>query len=179
MNKCLHKFYIYILLAVFCFFNIQQNFAISVDEYSIKAAFLVKFIDFISWENMNSNPRQLITIVGTDPFGSILDNYVRKAQKRNKLNLKIEREMHPDPDLDGQIIFSSEKNPTKIALLIKQIKNKRVLLVGEGEQFAELGGTIAFIIKNNKIRFVINLNSAKRAGLNISSKLLRLAKVIQ
>ena len=52
-----------------------------------------------------------------------------------------------------------------------------VLTVGEHVQFSRLGGVIAFIRDGNRVRFEINLDAADRAGLQVSSKLLRLAAV--
>jgi hypothetical protein len=50
-----------------------------------------------------------------------------------------------------------------------------VLTVGETERFTQTGGMINFIMEGNKIRFEINDETAKKAGLKISSKLLSLA----
>jgi len=50
-----------------------------------------------------------------------------------------------------------------------------VLTVGETERFTESGGIINFTREGNKIRFAISDDTAKRAGLKISSKLLSLA----
>ena len=38
-----------------------------------------------------------------------------------------------------------------------------------------MGGVINFVVRNNKLRFEINLGAGKRAGLMISSQLLKLA----
>lgn len=179
MNKQLKKLSFGVLLIVCLVTVLTPTYALSKSEYSIKAAFLVKFLDFISWDNFKNKSGETITIIGKDPFGKVLDDYVSRVKEKNNLNLKVVRTKYSDTAFDGQVIFSAETDPSKIAKLIENMKNKRVLTVGEGEQFAKLGGTIAFIIKNNKVRFIINLKSAKKAGIKISSKLLRLAKVIR
>lgn len=181
MKRQRRQINICILLLVSCLITIIPSFAISIDEYSIKAAFLVKFFDYVSWDELDAKNKQTITVVGEDPFGKILDSYVSKVKEKSKSELYVERKLSTSlgDDFDGHILFSVEQNPQKISVLIEKLKNKKVLLVGEGEQFAKLGGTIAFIIKNNKVRFVVNLRSAKKAGVNISSKLLRLAKIIR
>jgi hypothetical protein len=53
------------------------------------------------------------------------------------------------------------------------------LTVGEAEGFAISGGVINFYTQNNKLRFEINPDAAERAGLRISSQLLRLSRVTQ
>jgi hypothetical protein len=57
------------------------------------------------------------------------------------------------------------------------LNDANILTVSEGEtdDFIKAGGMINLVIVDNKIRFQINDNAAKKAGLTISSKLLSLA----
>jgi hypothetical protein len=50
-----------------------------------------------------------------------------------------------------------------------------VLTVGETDAFLERGGVIAFAMEGGKLRFSINAAAADRAGLKLSSQLLKLA----
>ena len=50
--------------------------------------------------------------------------------------------------------------------------------MGETEAFARQGEIVNFITVDNKVRYEINVEAAKRAHLDISSKLLRLAKIV-
>ena len=45
--------------------------------------------------------------------------------------------------------------------------------------FAESGGVAQLIVENDRMRFAINIASAQRVRLNISSKLLSLAKIVK
>src|ERR1017187_6776014 len=65
----------------------------------------------------------------------------------------------------------------EIARIVQSVGRWPVLTIGERVQFSRLGGVIAFIRDGNRIRFEINLDAAERAGLHVSSKLLRLAAV--
>ena len=49
---------------------------------------------------------------------------------------------------------------------------------GEIENSARRGVMIRFITESNRIRLRINLDAAKRAGLTVSSKLLRSAEIV-
>ncbi len=53
------------------------------------------------------------------------------------------------------------------------------MTVGETEGFAQAGGVINFTVEESKVRFEINVTTAERAHLKISSKLLALAKVVK
>ena len=45
--------------------------------------------------------------------------------------------------------------------------------------FAARGGMVNFTVEESKVRFEINEDAARRAGLKISSKLLRLAELVE
>ncbi|MBA4055177.1 MAG: DUF4154 domain-containing protein, partial [Marivirga sp.] len=45
--------------------------------------------------------------------------------------------------------------------------------------FAKQGGIIRFATENNKTRIQINLEAARQAGVTISSKLLKLADIVE
>ncbi len=53
-----------------------------------------------------------------------------------------------------------------------------VFTVSDQGGFAAAGGIANFILVDQKIRFEINPSAARRAGLKISSSLLRLAKLV-
>jgi hypothetical protein len=53
------------------------------------------------------------------------------------------------------------------------------LAVGESEGFARNGGVINFFVEDKRLRFEINTDAASRARLKVSSRLLRLAVLIQ
>jgi len=62
--------------------------------------------------------------------------------------------------------------------LLSRITKSGVLSLGDSSGFASSGGNINFIVKNNKLRFQVNLTSTKKNNLRISAKLLRLADVV-
>ena len=64
-------------------------------------------------------------------------------------------------------------------LALERLQDQPVLIVGESDGFAALGGSVNFIVEANKIRFEINVDAAKQHQLKISSKLLALAKIVQ
>jgi hypothetical protein len=50
--------------------------------------------------------------------------------------------------------------------------------VGEDEGFVTKGGIIRFFTQESKIRFEINLDAAEYEGLQLSSKLLQVARTV-
>jgi len=56
------------------------------------------------------------------------------------------------------------------------VKGESVLTVGESEGFIASGGIVEFRVEDSKVRMEINAESAKRAGLHVSAKLLSLSQ---
>ncbi|HLX70991.1 MAG TPA: YfiR family protein [Verrucomicrobiae bacterium] len=149
-------------------------------EYEIKAAYLYNFINYIDWpENAFPAPGGTITIgvVGENSFGAALDVLNGKQVKGRTLALK---QITDPKDFDQcQILFISSSEKARLPELLGKLKDSRVLTVSEIDGFAEQGGIINFISEHNKVRFEINPDAARRLGLNISSELLKLAKLVK
>jgi hypothetical protein len=54
-----------------------------------------------------------------------------------------------------------------------------VLTVGEGPGFLLAGGMISFVLVNHHVRFDISQASAEKAGIRISSKLMKVARYVE
>jgi hypothetical protein len=52
-------------------------------------------------------------------------------------------------------------------------------LVGDVENFANHGGMVQFTLRDNRLKLVVNLAAVKSAELKLSSKLLRMAEIIE
>ena len=76
------------------------------------------------------------------------------------------------------ILFVSRSEPASVGEIVGALAGSPVLLVGEQDRFARKGGMINFIEVDKKVRFEINESDAKRAGLKISSQLLKLATLV-
>lgn len=149
-------------------------------EYEIKAAFLYNFAKFVEWPpGAFSDPRQPleICVFGQDPFGHALgDVLFGKTIGEHPVSLGYAKQA---PDLAGcQIIFLTTTETSRLPEVLGSPHIRNVLIVGESEGFAAAGGTIQFVLDQNRVRFVINPDAADRAGLKISSKLLALAIIV-
>jgi len=150
----------------------------SRDEYEVKAAMLYNFAKFVDWPAAALAPGApfVIGIVGNDPFGIRFDASLRdKAVNGHPI---VVRRFALADDMKGcQVLFLSAADPARARRVLQSFARAPVLTVGEGEHFAAIGGVIGFVMDDRRVRFEINLDAAHRAGLQISSKLLRLATV--
>ena len=152
----------------------------AVTEYDIKAAFLLNFAKFVVWPDssfQDSSSPIIIGILGNDPFGSVLDNIVKNEKvKGRKIIVKRSKQLS---DLRGShILFVSSSEQSRLGSIIHETSGWHALTVGDVPGFANHGGIINFVIRDNKVKFEINTAAANTADLKISSQLLKLAKII-
>ncbi|MCL9776241.1 YfiR family protein [Vibrio methylphosphonaticus] len=67
------------------------------------------------------------------------------------------------------------------AALVSRLKSQfpHALLIGNGMQFIDLGGMIAFIRVNNRIKPLIAPAHAQQSGVKIRSQLLKVAEIVE
>lgn len=150
-------------------------------EYQIKAVFLFNFAQFVNWPTKTfAGPDEAfcIGILGDDPFGSFLDATV-KGEKVDSHPLVIARYSRIEDVKNCQILFICKSEKDRSEKIFTYLKNRKILTVGDSDGFLEDGGIISFSTKENKIHLMINPRAAKRANLSISSKVLRLAEIVE
>jgi hypothetical protein len=67
---------------------------------------------------------------------------------------------------------------SRLAEILKMLDKASILTVSNVAKFSQRGGMIQFVVEANKIRFEVNLTSAERAGLTLSSELLKVATAV-
>jgi hypothetical protein len=149
-------------------------------EYQLKAAFVYNFAKFVDWPPTTySGPQSpfAICIIGTDPFGSVIDDALR-GKTIGDHPVVVERVKDAAAARRCKILFVSASEKHRLRDILESMKGANVLVVGDFEGFAASGGTIELTLQDNRVRFAINPGAADGAGLRISSKLLALAAIV-
>jgi hypothetical protein len=151
-------------------------------EYLIKAGFIYNFAKLVEWPTTafaQPDSPIVIGILGDDPFGATLDRIVAD-KKINGRSFAVKR-LKWSKDLkdlkDCNILFVSSSEKEHIDSVVDTVKWMPILTIGDAPGFARRGGIINFMLEDNKVRFEVNVEAAKHAVLNISSRLLALAKI--
>lgn len=150
-------------------------------EYQVKAVFLFNFTQFIQWPQTafpESNTPMVIGILGKDPFGKYLDETVRN-EKIDNHPLVIQRFQSVNDISTCHILFINITEKDELKTIFDALKSKNILTVGDANNFSKYGGMIRFFTEENKTRIRINMTAVKSTDLTISSKLLRLADVVE
>jgi len=146
-------------------------------EAQLKAAFLFNFGKYVTWPTA-AGATFSICVLGRDPFGSSLDSIVAGETLGGK-PAEVRRVRSVQEASGCQIVFisASEENHLQ-ATLTTLSRSGSALTVGDSPDFVQQGGMIQFVEEGNRVRFVVNLAAARRAGLVLSSELLKVAKVV-
>jgi hypothetical protein len=166
-----------ILAAALCLGGAAPVFPAPSQEYRIKAAFLYNFAQFVEWPSKDSKKDApfVIGVLGRDPFGDEIDSLQNEMLHGRRIVVKRYQtvdQLNPSNDL----IFISPSEQSELDQILDKLAGTDVLTVGDGAGFADKGGVIGFITKENKVRFVVNQKSAEQKGLHVNSQLLSLAE---
>jgi hypothetical protein len=143
-------------------------------EYQIKAAFLFNFAKFVEWPSQafpQTNSPIVIGVLGKNVFGNELEKTIRDKRVNNR-PFKFKNFASAVEATNCHILFISSSEKDNLAKIVGSLHNANVLTVSDTEGFIKAGGMINFTIEDTKIRFEISDEAAKKAGLQVSSKLL-------
>lgn len=151
----------------------------SAGEYQVKAAMLFNVAKFVEWpaDDSGSNKDAFrMCVIGRNPFGTALEGLKGKPVKGRPL-LPVQL---ADIDEIGacKVLFISRSEKRNLAAILNSAGRSGVLTVSDIDRFAASGGIIGFVEVEGKIRLEVNLAAAQQAGLNISSQLLKLARIV-
>lgn len=149
-------------------------------ESQVKAAFLCKFPGFVEWPSTAFPSAQapvVIGILGRDPFGPEFDKAVQSVVHGSR-SVVVRRFASLREFEACHILYVADSEQKKLAEVLGRVRGMPVLTVGDFERFAHQGGMINFIKENGKVRFEINVEEAKKAGLKLSPKILQVSHVV-
>ncbi len=148
-------------------------------EYEVKAAFIYNFANFVEWPEGALAPDSTLNIclLGDDPFVKLFDSITGQVMGKRKVVIKRAASLKDIKPCRVLFIASSEKARLKEITGLARANN--ILTIGDTEGFAKKGLTINLFMDKGKVRFEINPEAAKQAGLRVSPRLLDLARIVR
>jgi hypothetical protein len=140
----------------------------------IKAAFIYNFTKFVQTPSEGAgrpieigieNDPDLEGVIAQSLAGKVVDGHPFTIR-----NVKGEAQMR-----ECQFLVVGETSPSEIRAVLSEVSGSSVVTIGEGDVFARKGGMIGFVEANSRLRFAINLGSAKTSKVVIASEMLSLA----
>jgi hypothetical protein len=152
-----------------------------VTAVEVKAAYLLNFGRFTTWpsaaDTADSDPFSLC-LIGADPFGVALETTVA-GETIDGRPVAIRRIAAPSDAAACRIVFVGALKAAELTRLLRQLDGAPTLTVSDAPQFLEHGGMIQFVLDGSRVRFAVDLSATSRAGLMLSSSLLRVAASVR
>lgn len=147
-------------------------------EYRQKAMVLTSLPKFVEWpaQAFPSPEAPLeICVYGSFRFGTGLAEAAR-GQIAHERRIEV-RWVRREGELRScHVLFLSGLDPARVSRTLEAVRGGPTLTVGELKEFLKLGGMVHLSSEDGRMYFDVSLESAGRAGLRISSKLLMLAR---
>jgi hypothetical protein len=149
-------------------------------EANVKAVFLYNFTKYVTWPpaaiGQPGSAELRICVTAPDAFFSLLKSAVQGEDVDGRPLQPVALEGLDDAKT-CQILYVGDSQTLDAKAWLAAVRGQQVLTVADGPLNDET--VIAFVRDDNRVRFDINRASATRRGLNISSKLLRLARQVK
>ena len=174
---CLIAFLVGISLTLYHSPSQAEKTSATYDD--VVAGFIINMLSFVEWPEgpfPGKNSPIKVAILKRDDLYLSMTNMA--GNKRGEQKIEIRR-VSDGAGLEGfHVVCISHDNLKGASKIIRQLTGKATLIIGDMQGFAEAGGMINFYLKKGRVRFEVNPGAAKKAGLKISSELLKLARIV-
>lgn len=144
-----------------------------VQDQALKAAFLVRFVDFVAWPPGTAGNNFNVCLSASHDFGTAVHEATRGTSVRGR-TVVVRHLANTDPVNDCQVLFIAGADTHLLPLT----RRRPILTVGEAVGFCQRGGVINLRTVDHRVRFEVSLLHARDGGLVIDPQLLRLAVAV-
>jgi hypothetical protein len=150
-----------------------------LSEYDLKTAFLYQFTLYVQWPDERLGATSEPLVFGVVGAGEIATN-LRQLTASNVQGHPIEvRELAPGADISGlHVLFVAEDQEANSAAMLQAALADSILAVTENDTTLPENSVINFALVDGKVRFDVSLTNAQMANLEISSRLLQIARSV-
>lgn len=146
-------------------------------EYNLKAAFLYRFLDYVQWNNNNTQTLNIAILGESGMYAPLLE--ISKAKNTGNRSIRVRQIKSVTEIGTSEVVFVSRNYKFGMEAVQPRMNEKPALIVSEQKGDMEKGSHINFLIAENKLKFEVNLKTASQSGIKIGSKLLQHASVIK
>lgn len=153
-----------------------SGFADAVTEYDLKAAYLLNFASYVEWPSQ-SEP-VTICVYGDNPFKAGTISTLLEA-KAGQINASFKYPNESERLTDCNVLYLGLSEHENFDKIITKLHNAPVLIVTDVQDGLPRGVMINLITESNRLMFEINIGTVLASKLKISSKMLKLARIVQ
>ena len=153
------------------------NGAQAQSAFKVYTGFIYHFTKYTQWPKGRQSGEFVIGVIGSSEMKKELDNLSRA--KKVGTRVIVVKEFSGVNDISKcHMLFVAADMTTKLSSILAKTKPNNTLVVTESKDAAKKGAVINFVQVSGKVRFEINMASAKAHGLIISTGLQKLAIIV-
>lgn len=168
-------------------------------EIQIRAAYLLNFMKFTTWPDeafISEDSALILAMVGEDPFGRVLEQTFSRERVGGK-KIEVQRMRIPARSdyrtedayeqalarilrrlRDAHIVHFTNCQPDDLDRVFNHVDTSRILTVGDHRRCAEQRTALAIDRDGDRVIFYANVGIIDSLDLQVSSRLLSLARII-
>lgn len=155
--------------------------ALAATASDVQAAYLFNFVRYVEWPDAafkSPTAPVRICVLGESGFVDVASATIN-GKSVGERRVVVESTANVSGSGGCHILFVDRSRRQDEGEVLSSFARSSVLTVSESDDFAERGGVANFVVVDDQVRFVINKKAADAAGLKISSRLLRIAQVVE
>lgn len=152
--------------------------------YELEAAYIYQFTNYIEWPNAKTTTTApfVICIIGESPLTRALEKLASAKTihgRKIQIRAKDSEETLTDSLAQSQIVVLTTSDPAVRDAVLKETQHKGALTISHHPQASEHGVMINFYVEDGKLRYEINRKLVEKENFQISSQLLKLARIVE
>jgi hypothetical protein len=164
----------------------------------VKAAYLINFLRYTEWPQEsfgNSDAAFRVTVIGSDALAATVQALADAARSVGGRKIQVRRMDYPRPAADGalgsvqrahfaeqlqlsHLVYVESGAVPNYDEVIDLLRDYPVLTVSDADRFAFAGGMLGLTISGGHVLFEANPGAIHDAGLLVSAKVLKLARLV-
>lgn len=162
----------------------------------VKAAYLLNFIKYTQWpQDAFATPESpiVISVVGRCDVADELGETVAQSEEIAGRRIKVDVPPLPPPPIVPQepaatsfyetlksshLVYLCGVDPEAGEEILRGLGTNAQLTVGDAPTFAARGGMLGFVLRDNRILFEANLEAIRSSRIELSAKVLQLARIV-
>jgi hypothetical protein len=154
--------------------------ATGIREDELKAAALFNVIAFTEWPATafaSADAPLVVGVLGNGPLVTFLNDTVAHETWQGR-RISLRRVSTPADARFCHAVYIAQSEHARWPSIAHLFARLPILTISDADEFARRGGLVQLTIERNKVQLLVNLRAARSCGITISSKVLRLANVL-
>ena len=150
-------------------------------RHEVEASFVYTIAKFVDWPPgafPEAASPLIFALLGEDPIEESLARTV-SGKTVGGHPIEVVRIRAQDDLVACHLLYVGRSEAARVDEVIESLRGSSTLTVGDLDRFAQRGGILRIRLEENLVRFEVNVDAAERARLQISSKILKLGKIVR